>query len=50
VPLAFEVKKKTAKGGAEVDDVAFQAAGRTVSAYLVRPKGNPRAAVLWAHR
>ena len=48
-PLAFKVKKKAEKGGVEVDDVSFKAADRTVTAYLVRPKGKPHAAVLWAH-
>ena len=40
-PLAFKVKKKAEKGGVEVDDVSFKAADRTVTAYLVRPKGKP---------
>jgi dienelactone hydrolase len=43
-----EKKTKSLKG-AEVVDVVFDAAERKVSAFLVRPKGNPKAAVLWAH-
>jgi hypothetical protein len=43
------VKKKQSRGGAEVDDVVFSAGDRKVSAFLVRPKGKPKAAVLWAH-
>lgn len=38
-----------AEKGAEIVDLAFQAGDRRVSAYLVRPQGEPRAAVLWAH-
>ena len=30
-------------------DVTFTAGDRKVSAYLVRPQGKPKAAVLWAH-
>ena len=48
-PLDVKVKGKTQRGGAQIDDVVFEAAGRRVSAYLVRPKGKPKAAVLWAH-
>lgn len=44
------VEKKTkSEKGAEVVDVRFEAADRKVSALLVRPKGKPTAAVLWAH-
>jgi dienelactone hydrolase len=47
----LNVVEKTAKSqkGARVVDVLFEAADRQVSAYLVRPKGKPNAAVLWAH-
>jgi len=42
-------KKAKSQKGAEVVDVVFDAADRKVSAFLVRPKGQPKAAVLWAH-
>jgi hypothetical protein len=48
-PLGLKIKKKSKRAGAEVDDVVFDAAGRKVTAYLVRPRSKPRAAVLWAH-
>ena len=48
-PLGVVERKTREQGGAEVVDLAFQAADRKVSAFLVRPKGEPRAAVLWAH-
>jgi hypothetical protein len=48
-PLQVVERKTRAQRGAEVVDLAFQAAGREVSAYLVRPQGKPRAGVLWAH-
>jgi dienelactone hydrolase len=47
-PLNLVEKRKTQKG-AEIVDVVFDAADRKVSAFLVRPKGKPKAAVLWAH-
>jgi hypothetical protein len=43
------VKKKQSRGGVEVDDVVFGAGDRKVPAFLVRPKGKPKAGVLWAH-
>jgi dienelactone hydrolase len=48
-PLNLVEKKTKSQKGAEVVDVAFDAADREVSAFLVRPKGKPKAAVLWAH-
>jgi hypothetical protein len=48
-PLDVVEKKARTKSGAEVVDLAFQAAERKVSAYLVRPAGQARAAVLFAH-
>jgi fermentation-respiration switch protein FrsA (DUF1100 family) len=48
-PLGLVEKKAKSQGGAEVVDVVYTAGERKVSAYLVRPKGKPRAAVLWAH-
>jgi hypothetical protein len=48
-PLDVVEKKTRAEKGAEVVDLAFHAADREVSAYLVRPEGKPRTAVLWAH-
>jgi predicted esterase len=48
-PLGLVEKKTKSQGGAEVVDVAFSAGERKVSAYLVRPQGKPKAAVLWAH-
>jgi hypothetical protein len=48
-PLDVVEKKTRAEKGADVVDLAFQAVDRQVSAYLVRPEGKPRAAVLWAH-
>jgi hypothetical protein len=48
-PLQVVEKKTRTEKGVEVVDLAFQAADRKVCAYLVRPEGKPRAAVLWAH-
>jgi dienelactone hydrolase len=48
-PLNVVEKKSKSQKGAEVVDVVFEAADRKVSAFLVRPKGKPKAAVLWAH-
>jgi hypothetical protein len=48
-PLDIVEKKTKSQKGAEVVDVVFDAAERKVSAFLVRPKGKPKAAVLWAH-
>jgi hypothetical protein len=48
-PLNVVEKKAKSQKGAEVVDVLFEAADRKVSAFLVRPKGKPTAAVLWAH-
>jgi dienelactone hydrolase len=48
-PLELVEKKTKVQQGVKVVDVAFEAAGRNVSAFLVRPQGKPRAAVLWAH-
>jgi dienelactone hydrolase len=48
-PLGLEVRGAAYRRGAEVEDVVYEAAGRRVAAYLVRPKGKPKAAVLWAH-
>jgi hypothetical protein len=48
-PLELKVRGKAQRGGAEVEDAVFEVAGRRVAAYLVRPKGKPKAAVLWAH-
>jgi hypothetical protein len=48
-PLEIVERKTRTQKGAAVVDLAFQAADRQVSAFLVRPKGKPRAAVLWAH-
>ena len=48
-PLNKVEKKAKSEKGAEVVDVVFEAADRKVSAFLVRPKGKPNAAVLWAH-
>jgi hypothetical protein len=48
-PLNLIEKKTKSQKGAEVVDVVFDAADRKVSAFLVRPKGTPKAAVLWAH-
>ena len=48
-PLQVTVKKEQSREGAEVDDVVFSAGDRKVSAFLIRPKGKPKAAVLWAH-
>ena len=48
-PLDLVEKKTKSQGGAEVVEVVFSAGDRKVSAYLVRPKGKPKAAVLWAH-
>jgi dienelactone hydrolase len=49
VPLNLVEKKTKSQKGAEVVDIVFDAADRKVSAFLVRPKGKPKAAVLWAH-
>jgi hypothetical protein len=46
VPLDVVEKKTRSRKGAAVVDLAFQAAGRRVPAYLVRPASRPRAAVL----
>jgi len=48
-PLNLVEKKTKSQKGAEIVDVAFDVADRKVSAFLVRPKGKPTAAVLWAH-
>lgn len=48
-PLNLVERKTKSQKGAEVVDVVFDAADRKVSAFLVRPKGKPTAAVLWAH-
>jgi dienelactone hydrolase len=48
-PLNMVEKKTKSQNGADVVDVVFDAADRQVSAFLVRPKGKPSAAVLWAH-
>ena len=48
-PLNLVERKTKSQKGAEIVDVAFDAADRKVSAFLVRPKGKPTAAVLWAH-
>jgi dienelactone hydrolase len=48
-PLNVVEKKAKSQKGAEVVDVLFEAADRKLSAFLVRPKGKPKAAVLWAH-
>jgi dienelactone hydrolase len=43
------VKGKKTDHGTEVEDVTYSAPGGDVRAYLVRPDGKPRAAVLWLH-
>jgi hypothetical protein len=48
-PLGLVEKKAKSRGEAEVVDVVYAAGEQKVSAFLVRPKGKPRAAVLWAH-
>jgi dienelactone hydrolase len=48
-PLNVVERKTKSQKGAEIVDVVFDAAGRKVSAFLVLPKGKPKAAVLWAH-
>jgi dienelactone hydrolase len=48
-PLNLVEKKTKSQKGADVVDVVFDAADRKISAFLVRPKGQPKAAVLWAH-
>jgi pimeloyl-ACP methyl ester carboxylesterase len=48
-PLNVVEKKAKSQKGAEVVDVLFEAGDRKVSGFLVRPKGKPSAAVLWAH-
>jgi predicted esterase len=49
VPLGLVEKKAKSRRGAEVVDVVYTAGERKVSAYLVRARGKPKAAVLWAH-
>jgi predicted esterase len=49
VPLGLVEKKMKRMNGVGVADVAFDAGDRKVSAFLVRPQGKPKAAVLWAH-
>ena len=49
VPLGLVEKKTKRMNGVGVADVAFDAGDRKVSAFLVRPQGKPKAAVLWAH-
>jgi predicted esterase len=48
-PLGLVEKKTKSQGGVEVADVVFDAGDRRASAFLVRPRGKPNAAVLWAH-
>jgi dienelactone hydrolase len=48
-PLGLVEKKTKSIKGAAVADVTFDAGDRKVSAFLVRPQGKPKAAVLWAH-
>jgi hypothetical protein len=48
-PLNLVEKSTKTQKGVEVVDVVFDAADRKVSAFLVLPKGKPKAAVLWAH-
>jgi dienelactone hydrolase len=48
-PLNLVEKTTKTQKDVEVVDVVFDAADRKVSAFLVRPKGKPKAAVLWAH-
>jgi hypothetical protein len=48
-PPQLTVKKKQRREAVEVDDVVFSAGDRKVSGFLVRPKGKPKAAVLWSH-
>jgi dienelactone hydrolase len=48
-PLNLVEKTPKTQKDVEVVDVVFDAADRKVSAFLVRPKGKPKAAVLWAH-
>jgi dienelactone hydrolase len=48
-PLNVVERKTKSQKGAEIVDVVFDAADRKVSAFLVLPKGKPKAAVLWAH-
>jgi hypothetical protein len=48
-PLNVVEQKTKSEKGAEIVDLVFDAADRKVSAFLVRPKGKPKAAVLWAH-
>jgi hypothetical protein len=48
-PLGLVEKKTKAQKGAKVVDLVFDAADRKVSAFLVRPRGKAKAAVLWAH-
>jgi predicted esterase len=48
-PIGLVEKKTKSERGFEVADVVFDAGDRKVSAFLVRPQGKPKAAVLWAH-
>lgn len=49
-PLALQVRKERREGAVTVQDVTYDGGGRTVSAYLVLPKGGgPFAGVLFAH-
>jgi hypothetical protein len=48
-PLNLVEKMTKTEKDVEVVDLVFDAADRKVSAFLVRPKGKPKAAVLWAH-
>jgi hypothetical protein len=48
-PLGLVEKKAKSRGGAEVVDVVYAAGDQKVSAFLVRPKAKPKAAMLWAH-
>jgi len=48
-PLNLVEKRTKSQKNARVVDVVFDAGDRKVSAFLVRSKGKPKAAVLWAH-
>jgi len=48
-PVGLIERKTKSQRGVEVADVVYDAGDRKVSAFLVRPQGKPRAAVLWAH-
>jgi predicted esterase len=48
-PVGLLEKKTKSQGGVEVADVVYDAGDRKVSAFLVRPQRNLKAAVLWAH-